>query len=341
LASQRFERVPAQAGGWHGGCSEGEAEGWMHELAFRLKRAHLRAVELHKPLAKEYELTPARFDAMLVIWRCGGKCLQSRVWRELGLAPSTISRMLKAMAEKGLVWREVSQRSLRERAVGFTSYGLDCVVRAIKALIRADTLREVWDRIHGEGRAFVARTIDAVRRVGRGLSDSSTHAYGLDAPSEGDVAAADTKKEEMRFHAELREWRRNGGRAPRPLSPEVFATAPPTTAMDAPLSAEDAWEQYWARFHAQAYAPPIDVAPLPPEYDFLAVTSWQELWTSIHAPGYEQRRAEAERLHLAHFHAAYANDDANADANGGTDVADADYARVESQPRAWIPGTKK
>jgi len=195
----------------------------MHELGFALKRAHLRAVAMHKPLAKVYELTPARFDALLVVWRRGGRCLQSDVRRELGLAPSTVSKMVKAMVEKGLVWRRRSAVSDRERVVGFTVHGLECVVRGIKAFIRADDVRAMWDGLFEEGRAFIARAITTVRAIGAGLGDDSTLRYRQETPSSEDIAVADRMSDAMRLDAERHERERSGHRAPR-------TTTMPTTA---------------------------------------------------------------------------------------------------------------
>ena len=69
----------------------------MHALSFVLKRAHLRAVETHKPLAAKFGLTPARFDVLAVIRDRGGVCRQSDVWTRLGVSGVTISRMLRAL----------------------------------------------------------------------------------------------------------------------------------------------------------------------------------------------------------------------------------------------------
>ena len=164
----------------------------MHELGFRLKRAHLRAVAIHKPLAEKYDLTPARFDAMVVMWMNDGDCMQWQVVQQLGLAATTVSRMLRAMADRGLVWREPHYRDRRYMTVGLTAWGLECVAGAINEFLLGKALYARWDALHQEGRAFVARAIDTVKGITRGLWDWATHGYRHGEAD--DKAIAETEK---------------------------------------------------------------------------------------------------------------------------------------------------
>lgn len=165
----------------------------MHALSFALKRAHLRAVEIHKPLAKRFDLTPARFDVMVVLWQAGGTASQRDICEALGVSAPTVCKMAKAMEVRGLVSceRTGSAPDRRYRAVSLTRYGLDCIVGAIKAFLRVDDLRRVYDAVDEDGRAFVAKALGIVRRVGRGLWDRSRLDYLTDAPDAEAVAAAE------------------------------------------------------------------------------------------------------------------------------------------------------
>lgn len=201
----------------------------MHTLSFALKRAHLRALEIHKPLAARFDLTPARFDVMVVVWQAGGAASQRDICEALGVSASTVCKMAKAMETKGLVWRARtgSLPDRRHREVGLTRYGLDCVVGAIKAFLRVDDVRRVYDALHEAGRAFVAKAVGIVRRVGRGLRDGSRLEYLADAPDAKTVAAAEEQTASIRetllrleAHGHARKVTE---RPPAPIDPAVEA----------------------------------------------------------------------------------------------------------------------
>jgi len=162
----------------------------VHELAFGLKRAHLCVVAENKRRAKKYELTPARFDALMVVLRAGGQCLQREVWQKLGLARSTICKLFDALEDKGLVWRRRSDDDKRQVVVALTSGGLNRMVVAIDDLVLDDTVRARWDRLHADERDFVLLAIDVVRTITRGFYDESDHHYRTDDLDERDETKA-------------------------------------------------------------------------------------------------------------------------------------------------------
>ena len=54
----------------------------MHDLGFRFKRDHLKAVAFDKPFLKQLALKPARIDALYVVQatcRRSGGVLQSKI----------------------------------------------------------------------------------------------------------------------------------------------------------------------------------------------------------------------------------------------------------------------
>ncbi len=160
----------------------------MHDLAFRFKRAHLTAVALHKRLIASWcrqdlrvyvvdvGLTPARFDAMVVIRALGGSCLQSELWQQLGLHASTICKMLKRMELAGLVTRSEGL-DRRERYVELTKKGLEVTIGALEKFVRSNAMHDLYAAMHRRGAEFIGGVIETLRHLGRALRDSSTHAY--------------------------------------------------------------------------------------------------------------------------------------------------------------------
>lgn len=181
----------------------------MHPVSFAFKRGHIRAVVAHKEMLRNFEITPARFDALYVIrWR-GGSCYQSEIWQDLDLHPSTISRMLKSMEQRGLVARERffgKFDDARQVIVTLTRKGFDTIVKTIKAFLRDDELRAFYNRMHDEGVAHIKKAIGVVRNIAGWLYDYATHPYSADRP---DVAAGERYDAIVKREVEKQEFRRN------------------------------------------------------------------------------------------------------------------------------------
>jgi DNA-binding MarR family transcriptional regulator len=86
----------------------------MDSIFFGLKRGHWVAVRCGKEMLEPYAsfgVTPARFDLMYALQGTGMR--QSALQRVLGVARSTVSRMLRSMEQRGLVERgHVDNKSL-------------------------------------------------------------------------------------------------------------------------------------------------------------------------------------------------------------------------------------
>lgn len=161
----------------------------MHPVSFAFKRGHIRAVVTHRDLLRRFGITPARFDALYILRWKGGVCYQSEIWQELDLHPSTISRMLKSMEQRGLVVRERVYGTLidaREVTVTLTRKGFDAIVGAITAFLRDDDLRDFYDRMHHKGAEHIKELVAGVRNIGEWLRDFAKHPYPAERP---DVAA--------------------------------------------------------------------------------------------------------------------------------------------------------
>jgi DNA-binding MarR family transcriptional regulator len=83
----------------------------MHPVPFYLKRSHLMALAMLRDKLAPYGITPARYDLLFVIANSNlwtGKfhrVYQSEIWRALGVCPSVVCKMLRALERLGLVRR--------------------------------------------------------------------------------------------------------------------------------------------------------------------------------------------------------------------------------------------
>lgn len=172
----------------------------MHPVSFAFKRGHIRAVVRHREMLAPLDITPARFDVLFVLRVKGGTCFQSEIWQDLGLHPTTISRMVDAMVTRGLVTKiRPYYADNRERIVTLTRKGFATIIEGIKAFIREDGLRSFYDRMHRNGVEGVKAAVAFMRNIGEWLQDRATHRYEADKPAAADVEA------DIRFDAEVKE----------------------------------------------------------------------------------------------------------------------------------------
>lgn len=103
----------------------------MHAVFFGIKRAHLEVVHrLARGLLKGTGLTAARFDLMRIVCLRPGVRQVSIRWL-LGVSAPTVSRMVKALEESGLLERNVDHRDCRCRVVRPTAAGREAVAMAM------------------------------------------------------------------------------------------------------------------------------------------------------------------------------------------------------------------
>ena len=117
----------------------------MNKLFFDLKRAFHGSLRIfRRPLAR-LGLTAARFDLLYIVLKAGGGLLQRELQRALGVAASTVSRMLGSLEELGLVVREVAEDDGRQRYVELTKAGRRSVLAAARELIHSGTVQLTID----------------------------------------------------------------------------------------------------------------------------------------------------------------------------------------------------
>jgi DNA-binding MarR family transcriptional regulator len=113
----------------------------MHHLSFSVKRIHLRTIELLKPLAKLFGLTPARFDMLYALWGRSKKYVhttQRDLQSILDVCAATVSRMAQSLEDLGLITREEFALDRRKVLVRFTPEGLARFESAYRELVEAD-----------------------------------------------------------------------------------------------------------------------------------------------------------------------------------------------------------
>jgi DNA-binding MarR family transcriptional regulator len=85
----------------------------MHAVAFTIKRAHLRTLDISGRCVRRFGITPARYDMLAAIAERAAT-VQSDLWRLFHVSRATVSRMVLALEELGLVrrWRSNCTRSI-------------------------------------------------------------------------------------------------------------------------------------------------------------------------------------------------------------------------------------
>jgi DNA-binding MarR family transcriptional regulator len=116
----------------------------MNAIYFGAKRVFHGFLRITRKAFQANEITAARFDLMYAVhtyYASDGAryraLLQSDLWRELGVTPSVVCRMLRSLEEMGLVRRRVPERGdRRQREVALTDKGSQCFREAYRMVVR-------------------------------------------------------------------------------------------------------------------------------------------------------------------------------------------------------------
>ena len=155
----------------------------MHNLAFQFKRAHWRSIAVASQLSRVFGLTPQRFDLLRALRT--EPFTQSSLRAHFGVTRSTISRMLRALENIGLIYRKkyVGRRS---RYVELTEKGLDLISRAIRfcknPMTRVFEQMYRFDKPRWRRAWAVESACDVVQCFAHFLGDKSTFCYPTDGP---------------------------------------------------------------------------------------------------------------------------------------------------------------
>jgi DNA-binding MarR family transcriptional regulator len=118
----------------------------MHAAFFGLKRAYWGSLRVTRKRLTQMGLTAARFDLLFLLaampWQLPRS--QKEIIVKLGVTPPVVSRMLKALREKGLVARERDTQNRRAWLISLTTSGRNLIQRAIDVFIRS---RRAWRHV--------------------------------------------------------------------------------------------------------------------------------------------------------------------------------------------------
>jgi DNA-binding MarR family transcriptional regulator len=152
----------------------------MNVLFFSLKRAFHGTLRVFRRELSRLGLTAARFDLLYIVLKEKG-LLQRELQRALGVAASTVSRMLGSLEELGLIVREVAEDDGRQRYVMLTEAGRQSVLRAARSLIHSGVVDLTIDSalspalwhdpvVRWRARHECLRPLDLLRRAFRDLA---------------------------------------------------------------------------------------------------------------------------------------------------------------------------
>jgi len=135
----------------------------MHQIAFDLKRGHLRTVAYGEKAMRGVDgMTAARFDLLCMIRQQqileGGDMLttgipQRQIWTRLDVDKSTVSKMLCRLEEMGWVQRarSTARGDWRTKKVCLTPLGLMRIAKAMRIMFRQRTMLKYFERIFKDG----------------------------------------------------------------------------------------------------------------------------------------------------------------------------------------------
>jgi DNA-binding MarR family transcriptional regulator len=158
----------------------------MNSTMFSIKRAFLRTVNFGKKALAPFGLTPARFDALYLLWKREHRW-QSQIWKILGLHPSTVSKLMNWLERHELVYRDRDPWNHREIVVKLAPWGRDALEAAMEEMVQGGGLRAyvAW-AVAGPSRPWSRRHLavlnleEALLRVRRAFMDSARLLYVFD-----------------------------------------------------------------------------------------------------------------------------------------------------------------
>ena len=143
----------------------------MHPLLFSFKRVFLRGTRFAAAFAKEFSLTPARYDMLIAIADSGDGIAQKDLRHVIGVSAPVICRMLYQLEALGLVWRHPHPSNRRWRWVRLTPRGATKYTIANSELMGPGSL--VDQLVHA---AVTHRPDDPrARRLGYAAATKVTH----------------------------------------------------------------------------------------------------------------------------------------------------------------------
>ena len=146
----------------------------MHQILFGVKRVHLLGLALSRALLRDDgRLTPARFDMMRIVHVHGLQGVgvpQANIRLVLGVSGATVSRMLKALQQRGYIVRN-RVRYMRGLIVRLTNEGRSLIKSLMAVLVDNKNIDHELDEV-AEPRPSALRAFDKLLQFFRdGLDD--------------------------------------------------------------------------------------------------------------------------------------------------------------------------
>ncbi len=156
----------------------------VHPIFHSFKRLYWSSMRFARDWAKEYGITPARFDVLIIIGQGGDGIAQGDIHRRLDVTAPVISRMLDSLEELGLVVTRPHPKDGRMHWMRLTEHGRSLLRVAVRELLyEGFTERCLWLLVAPDAtcRRAVERAMrharEWMRRQRRYLVDTSTHRY--------------------------------------------------------------------------------------------------------------------------------------------------------------------
>jgi DNA-binding MarR family transcriptional regulator len=115
----------------------------MNSIYFGAKRVFHGFLRITRRPFQSNGITAARFDLMMVLRKTHPDegyerqlVWQSELWRKLGVTPSVVCRMVRALEALGLIRRRAPDGDRRQREVLLTDKGLKCLRKAYRLVVR-------------------------------------------------------------------------------------------------------------------------------------------------------------------------------------------------------------
>jgi DNA-binding MarR family transcriptional regulator len=160
----------------------------MHKVFFGLKRAYHGTLRITRRALTQLGLTAARFDLLyILVTEEGEELVQADIRRGLGVAASTVSRMLASLEALSLVRRRRSVEDRRNVIVSLTKAGRRCIRMAARVFVRRGYAELAVDSAlspddwHDEMAAFMARARceNTLRSLSEAYGDVATLNYPM------------------------------------------------------------------------------------------------------------------------------------------------------------------
>jgi len=137
----------------------------MHPIFFSVKRVHLEAVRFIDEIMGYTGLTPARFDLMRILEVHSHGMVQGTVAWLLGVSAPVVSRMVKALEERGYLTRTRLERDKRCLLVALTERGKLLLRTATSAVASERQDEFTAARVATGDRRFLATELGSIEEI--------------------------------------------------------------------------------------------------------------------------------------------------------------------------------